>query len=150
MINISEVVDNYPNIASIFPAEWFESEIRNESDHPLIKELILNDSTSLNYIKELEDCLEMLKNEIKKRMKHFKTLKTKEHFENTLVELKIGCMFKKMGFNIEFEPSVQSGKVSDIKINLENISIFIEVSTRIGPEEEMLIEKENGVKIIGT
>lgn len=148
MINISEVIDNYPNIASVFPAEWFEAEIKKENNHLLIKELILDDDFSIEYLKEFEDCLELLKDEIKKHMKHFKTLRVKDQFEKTLIELKIGYMFKKMGFNIEFEPSVQNGKVSDIKINLEGIDIFIEVSTRIVPEEETLIEKENGVKII--
>jgi hypothetical protein len=146
MINISKVMDNYPKIASMFPAEWFESEIKKESNHLLIKQLVFDDRVSLQYLNDLEECLELLEGEINEHPKHFKTLRNANQFKNTLAELKIGFMFKKMGFSIEFESPVQNNKVSDIKINLKDIDVFIEVSTRIGPDEEVL-EKHHGITI---
>jgi hypothetical protein len=148
MIDISEVIENYPYIANVLSFEWFESEIKKESNHSLIKQLIYDDDLSIEYLKGFEDCLELLIDEIKRHPRHFRTLRFEDHFENTRIELEIGYKFKKMGFNIELEPSVQNRKVSDIKINLEGVDIFIEVSTRIGPEEEILLKKENGVEII--
>lgn len=146
MINVSEVIDSYPNIASMFPAEWFESEIKKESNHLLIKQLVLDDRVSFQYLNDLEECLELLEGEINEHPKHFKTLRNANQFKNTLAELKIGYMFKKMGFSIEFESPVQNNKVSDIKVNLKDVDVFIEVSTRIGPEEEVL-EKNHGITI---
>jgi hypothetical protein len=106
VINISEVIDNYPNIASMFPAEWWESEIKKESNHLLITQLVLDDRASFQYLNNLEKCLELLESEIKEYPKHFKTLRNANQFKNALAELKIGYMFKKMGFSIEFESPV--------------------------------------------
>lgn len=146
MINISEVIDSYPSIASMFPAEWWESEIKKESNHLLIKQLALDDRASFQYLNNLEECLELLEGEIKEHPKHFKTLRNANQFKNTLAELKIGYMFKKMEFSIEFESPVQNNKVSDIKVSLKDVDVFVEVSARIGPEEEV-IEKNRGVTI---
>lgn len=151
MINKSEVIDNYPNIARIFTPKWFESKIDKKSNHTLIKQLILDDEdSSFEYINNLEKLLDTLKDEINANecRKHFSDrLKNEDHFKNTLAELKIGCMFKKMGFNIEFEPIVQNQKRSDIRAIINDVEIFIEVSTRIGPEVKWIEMKESGIEI---
>ena len=147
MIQISNIVDNYPNIASIFSYEWFESEVNKKSNHTLIKQLILDDEASFEFIDHFEKCLDMLKDEINKHPKHFKTLKNEKQFKSTLAELEIGLMFKKMGFNIEFEPSVQDRKISDIKIAINDVEVFIEVSTRIGSEVKVIEKTKSGIEV---
>lgn len=134
MIPILEVVKKYPNIINFFSEDWFKSELKKESGeiHLLAKQLTFKDGDecSLIYLEHVERCLKELNNEIKEHENHFKGLVHKERYSGILAELEIGLMCKNMGFEFEFEPSVQKRKFSDIKIKNANKEIFIEVSTR--------------------
>ena len=130
-----------------FPKEWFESELKkgNEDIHLLAKQLTFkeNDESSLVYLEHVERCLDELKNEIKGHENHFKGLVHTERYTGILAELEIGLMCKNMGFEFEFEPSIQEGKLSDIKIKDSGTEIFIEVSTRKGSSFEEIEKISN-------
>lgn len=135
MISVSKVIDKNPNIAKFFTKEWFESELKKDSQsiHLLAKQLTYdeNSKSSLVYLDHIERCLNELKENIKGHENHFKALIHKERYLGILAELEIGLMYKHMGFEIEFEPPLPKG-FSDIKITNAETEIFIEVSTKKG------------------
>jgi hypothetical protein len=137
MIPIPKIIHNYPNIANFFSHEWFESELKKDDKdiHLLAKQLTFDedDDISFIYLEHVEKCLKELKDCMKNNENHFKGFTHKERYHGIIAELEIGLMCKCMGFNIELEPSIQGGKLSDIKIVNVNPEIFIEVSIRKGP-----------------
>lgn len=143
MIDISIIIKNYPSISNIFTQEWFEKEFKKDKKemHLLAKQFTFTgqdesflDSHSLQYIGYLEKLLENMEDEINSNRKHFiKKLIDKNNYIGALAEIEIGFIFKNMRFKVEFEPSI-SGRKSDIKIVSDGVEVFIEVSTRKGPE----------------
>ncbi len=142
MIDNSLIIKNYPNISKVFTQEWFEKEITKDKNemHLLVKQFTFTDGSSLDshslqYIDYLEKLLKYMNVEINSKRKHFKKLTDKNYFLSTLAEIEIGFFLKNMGYKVEFEPLI-SGKKCDIKIVSDGLEVFIEVSTRRGPEIE--------------
>ncbi|MCM1986218.1 hypothetical protein [Methanococcoides seepicolus] len=139
MIEYSDVYENYPHVEKWFPQKWMESEIE-KNKHLLIKQLILDDKQSFKFLDNLEDCLELVNEEMSKHKTHFRTLQNTDQFNSTFAELKVGRFFKNMGFNIEFEPSLKNGKKADLKTVLNDEELYIEVSTRKGIPKGEVVE----------
>ncbi|WP_135606221.1 hypothetical protein [Methanococcoides sp. NM1] len=139
MIEYPNVYENYPLVAKWFPEKWVKSEIE-KNEHLVIRQLILDDKQSLKFLDNLEDCLELMDKEMSEHNTHFRTLQNKDQFISTLAELKVGCFFKNMGFNIEFEPPLINGKKADLKTVLNCEELYIEVSTRKGIPEGEVVE----------
>jgi hypothetical protein len=105
------------------------------------------DGSSLDDIDFLEKLLKDMDVEINSQKDHFKRLlgtnkknnyiENKREYISTLAQIEIGSFFKKMGFNPEFEPSIQGkdGK-GDIKINNDGVEVFIEVTIKERPRTE--------------
>lgn len=139
--DISVIIGKYPNIAKIFSKEWFESEFnkKKENMHSLAKQFTFNDEVGVHrhHIEHLEDNLATMWDEIEHKEKHFyEGLKNKEEYNRTSAEIEIASLLRKMGFQqVELEPSIpNSEKKGDIKICDADKEIYIEVSTKKGPE----------------
>lgn len=141
------VPKKYPNIAKIFTKEWFESEFRKEKEemHPLARQFTYdkNDRISLHLTEHLEEYLATMQDEINRNWKHFyKGLRNKDQYNRTSAEIEIASLFRKMGFHqVELEPTIpNSKKKGDIKICDRNTEIYIEVSTKKGPEVDYKLD----------
>ena len=145
MRDISIIIKNYPSISNVFTQEWFEKECKKDKEemHLLAKQFTFEDkdgssldSHSLQYIGYLEILLKNMEDEINFKRKHFvDKLIDKNNYLGALAEIEIGHLFKNMGFKPEFEPSIPGNdRISDIKIVSDDVEVFIEVSTRKGPE----------------
>jgi hypothetical protein len=137
--DILEIIRKYPNIAKIFSKEWFESEFnkKREDMHLLAKQFTFNDEVGVHHIEHLEEYLVTMWDEIERNDKHFyESLKNKEEYNRTSAEIEIASLFRKMAFQqVELEPSIpNSEKKGDIKICDADKEIYIEVSTKKGPE----------------
>ena len=153
--DVSAVPDKYPNIAKIFTKEWFESEFRKEKEdmHSLARQFTYdeNDRSSLHLIDHLEEYLATMQDEIKRNKKHFyETLISRAQYNSTSAEIEIASLFKNMGFRqVELEPPIpdsDSGGKADIKICDEITEIFIEVTTKKGPETNYIYDFGLGIK----
>jgi hypothetical protein len=140
-----EIIRKYPNIAKIFSAEWFESEFnkKREDMHLLAKQFTFNDEGGVHrhHIEHLEEYLATMWDKVKRNKKHFyKSLKNNEKYNQTSAEIEIASLLRKMGFHrIELEPSIPNSKSkADIKIHEGNTEIYIEVSTKEGPEVDYM------------
>jgi len=152
-LDASMVPKKYPNIAKIFTKEWFESEFRKEKEemHSLARQFTYdeNDRSSLHLIGHLEDYLATMQDEIKRNKKHFyDTLRHRDQYKSTSAEIEIASLFKNMGFRpVELEPPIpDSGRKADIKICDAGTEIFIEVSTKKGPEINYIEDFGPGIK----
>jgi len=156
-VDASDVPKKYPNIAKIFTKEWFESEFRKKKEemHLLARDLLLidyeEDESSHLHIEHLEEYLATMQDEIKRNKKHFsKGLRNRDFhkYRSTLAEIEIASLFKNMGFcQVELEPPIpDSGKKGDIKIRADGAEIFIEVSTKEGPEINYIDDFGPGIK----
>jgi hypothetical protein len=139
--DILEIIRKYPNIAKIFSKEWFESEFnkKREDMHLLAKQFTFNDEVGVHrhHIEHLEEYLATMWDEVERNGKHFYGgLKNSERYNQTSAEIEIASLLRKMGFHqIELEPSIpNSERKADIKIHEGNTEIYIEVSTKEGPE----------------
>lgn len=139
--DISVIIGKYPNIAKIFSKEWFESEFnkKKENMHSLAKQFTFNDEVGVHHhiIDHLEEYLATMCDEIKRHRNYLSDrLKNKDFYESTSAEIEIASLFRKMGFQqVELEPSIpNSEKKGDIKICEGDTEIYIEVSTKKGPE----------------
>ena len=153
----SAIITKYPNIAQIFTKEWFESEFSKEKEdmHLLARDLLLidyeEDESSHLHIEHLEEYLATMQDEIKRNKKHFsKGLRNRDFhkYRSTLAEIEIASLFKNMGFcQVELEPQIpDSEKKGDIKIRADGTEIFIEVSTKEGPEINYIYDFGPGIK----
>ena len=140
-LETSAIITKYPNIAQIFTEEWFESEFSREKEdmHLLARQFTYDeeDRISLHLIDHLEEYLATMQDEIKRKGKHFSDrLRKRDFYRSTSAEIEIASLFKNMGFRqVELEPPIpDSGKTGDIKIRDDETEIFIEVSTKEGPE----------------
>ena len=154
-LDASDVPKKYPNIAKIFTKEWFESEFRKEKEdmHSLARQFTYdeNDRSSLHLIDHLEEYLATMQYEIKRNKKHFyDTLISRDQYKSTSAEIEIASLFKNMGFRqVELEPPIpdsDSGGKADIKICDETTEIFIEVTTKKGPETNYIYDFGLGIK----
>ena len=152
-LDASAVPKKYPNIAQIFTKEWFESEFSKEKEdmHLLARQFTYDeeDRISLHLIDHLEEYLATMQDEIKRNGKHFsERLRNKDFYSSTSAEIEIASLFKNMGFRqVELEPPIpDSGKTGDIKIRDDGAEIFIEVSTKKGPETNYK-DKFGGVEV---
>ena len=154
-LDVSAVPNKYPNIAKIFTKEWFESEFRKEEEdmHLLARQFTYdeNDRSSLHLIDHLEEYLAIMQDEIKRNKKHFhETLISRAQYNSTSAEIEIASLFKNMGFRqVELEPPIpdsDSGGKADIKICNNVAEIFIEVTTKKGPETNYTYDFGLGVK----
>ena len=153
--DVSAVPNKYPNIAKIFTKEWFESEFMKEKEdmHLLARQFTYdeNDRSSLHLIDHLEEYLATMQDEIKRNKKHFyDTLISRDQYKSTSAEIEIASLFKNMGFRqVELEPPIpdsDSGGKADIKICNNVAEIFIEVTTKKGPETNYTYDFGLGVK----
>ncbi len=151
-LNASAVPNKYPNIAKIFTREWFESEFMKEKEdmHSLARQFTYdeNDRHSLYLINHLEEYLATMQDEIKRNRKHFhKGLQDKKSYIGTLAEIEIGSLFKNLGFQVELEPKIP-GKIQkgDAIISDGETEIFIEVTTKKGPEINYIYDFGLGIK----
>jgi hypothetical protein len=152
-LDTSVVPKKYPNIAKIFTKEWFESEFRKEKEdmHLLARQFTYdeNDRSSLHLIDHLEEYLATVQDEIKRNKKHFyDALRYRDQYNSTSAEIEIASLFKNMGFRrVELEPPIpDSGRKADIKICDDETEIFIEVSTKKGPEINYVYDFGHGIK----
>ena len=154
-LDASAVPNKYPNIAKIFTKEWFESEFVKEKEdmHSLARQFTYdeNDRHSLYHINHLEEYLATMHDEIKRNKKHFyDTLRSRDQYNSTSAEIEIASLFKNMGFRqVELEPPIpdsDSGGKADIKICNNVAEIFIEVTTKKGPETNYTYDFGLGVK----
>lgn len=135
MENLEEFLKKYQNIAEIFPANWFESEIMKPKEHMhlLAKQFTFEDtpydnSISHHLFNHLEEYLEDLKVEIHQKGRISKKLKKSQEFRSAYAQIELAFLFKKLGFQIELEPPIpESAKISDIKISKGDKSAYIEV-----------------------
>ena len=151
----SMVPKKYPNIAKLFTREWFESEFSKEKEdmHLLARYLLFYEEAESAhlYIEHLEEYLATMQDEIKRNKKHFsKGLRNRDFhkYRSTLAEIEIASLFKNMGFcQVVLEPSIpDSEKKGDIKIRADGTEIFIEVSTKEGPEINDIYDLGRGIK----
>jgi len=139
-------------ISYLFKKEWFESEFRKEKEdmHLLARQFTYdeNDRSSLHLIDHLEDYLATMQDEIKRNKKHFyDTLRHRDQYKSTSAEIEIASLFKNMGFPVQLEPPIpDSGRKEDIKICDDGTEIFIEVSTKKGPEINYIYDFGLGIK----
>jgi hypothetical protein len=154
-LDVSAVPNKYPNIAKIFTKEWFESEFMKEKEdmHSLARQFTYdeNDRHPLNLINHLEEYLATMQDEIKRNKKHFyDTIRSRDQYNSTSAEIEIASLFKNMGFRqVELEPPIpdsDSGGKADIKICDDETEIFIEVTTKKGPETNYIYDFGLGVK----
>ena len=154
-LDVSAVPNKYPNIAKIFTKEWFESEFMKEKEdmHLLARQFTYdeNDRSSLHLIDHLEEYLATMQDEIKRNKKHFyDTLISRDQYKSTSAEIEIASLFKNMGFRqVELEPPIpdsDSGGKADIKICDDETEIFIEVTTKKGPETNYIYDFGLGIK----
>lgn len=135
--SITEFLATHKNIAKIFSEAWFESELRksNEEMHLLAKQFTFDDtlddrSISHHLFDHLEENLEILRDEIQSKGTVSKKLKDAREYTNTIGQIEIAALFKKIGFDIELEPRIQgSKKKSDIKIVIGEFVGYVEVRT---------------------
>lgn len=111
--------------------------------HLLAKQFTFNDEVGVHrhHIEHLEEYLETMWDEVERNRKHFyEGLKNSERYNQTSAEIEIASLLRKMGFNrIELEPSIPNSKSkADIKIHEGNTEIYIEVSTKEGPEVDYM------------
>ena len=148
-LDASAVPKKYPNIAKVFDKEWFESEFRKEKMHLLARQFTYDeeDRISLHHIDHLEEYLATMQDEINRNRKHFYE-GLRDRYNSTSAEIEIASLFKNMGFRqVELEPTIpDSGKKGDIKIRDDGAEIFIEVSTKKGPETNYK-DKFGGVEV---
>jgi len=154
-LDVSAVPNKYPNIAKIFTKEWFESEFMKEKEdmHSLARQFTYDENNrhSLNLINHLEEYLATMQDEIKRNKKHFyDTIRSRDQYNSTSAEIEIASLFKNMGFRqVELEPPIpdsDSGGKADIKICDDETEIFIEVTTKKGPETNYIYDFGLGVK----
>lgn len=154
MENLEEFLKKYQNIAEIFSAKWFESELMNpkEQMHLLAKQFTFGDTPydntiSYHLFNHLEEYLGDLREEIHQKGRISKKLKKIQEFRSAFAQIEIAFFFKKLGFQIELEPQIpESAKISDIKISKGDKSVYIEVRV-LKERNGELIDKLGSVEI---
>ena len=152
--HITEFLATHKNIAKIFPETWFESELRksDEEMHLLAKQFTFDDclrdrSISNHLFDHLEENLEILRKEIQSKRRVSKNLKDTREYINSIGQIEIAALFKKMGFDIELEPHIpRSIKKSDIKIVMGEFAAYVEVRT-LHDREGTIVCKSDNVEI---
>jgi hypothetical protein len=154
MESMKKFLATHPNIAKIFQETWFESELQksHEAMHLLAIQLTFDDSIreksmSNHLFDHLEENLSLLRKEIQSKGTVSKNLKDAREYTNTIGQIEIAAVFKKIGFSIELEPRIPgSKKKSDIKIESGEFTAYVEVRT-LHDREGNLVFKSNSMEI---
>jgi len=156
---IAKRLADHSTILELFTKEWFDKLMDDKQVHPLANLLLKDppDQEKLEELSEraekasdherifikfcihrkfyhigmlthLEKCLKTLEKEsnINKTIEH---LKNSTQFWGTLSELEVAASIKNNGFAVELEPSFSLGKFPDLKVNIDERDIFIEIVT---------------------
>jgi len=150
---ITEFLATHKNITKIFPETWYESELlkSNEEMHLLAKQFTFYDnlrdrSISHHLFGHFEENLEILREEIQSKGIVSKNLKDAREYTNTIGQIEIAMLFKKIGFDIELEPRIpRSKKKSDIKIVMGEFAAYIEVRTLHDREGTVVCKTESTI-----
>jgi len=151
---IKDFLTHHKDIEKIFSSMWFESEFEKSKEemHLLAKQFTFDDdfrdrAISYHLFNHLEENLNLLHNEIQRKGVISKNLKDAGKYSNTIGQIEIAGLFKKIGFAIELEPRLPgSKKKSDIRIVSGDIQVYIEVRT-LHNREGQLVMQSKGMEI---
>jgi hypothetical protein len=118
--------------------DWIHKELQRspESKHPLIVHLRLYDDFTIDFLNNLNGCLECLKKELKE-VKRYKT-RLQIEYNSTFAEIEVASFCKRIGFGVSMQPILPSGKYSDFVLKSRNKIAYVEVTRKEKPKTEII------------